>query len=53
MCSHKMVNVGGVKVCLKCGMTVLSDGSIYFDRKLPNYKSKRRRKDEKRIAGKK
>lgn len=28
-------------MCTKCGMTLLSDGKVFLDRKLPNYKSKK------------
>lgn len=45
MCNHgNRKKIGAVWVCMNCGLTVLPDGRIYFDRKLPNYKSKRKRK---------
>lgn len=45
MCNHSNTKrVGELKVCLKCGMTVLPNGQIFFDRELPNYKSKKTKK---------
>ena len=41
MCSHILVKIGENRVCAKCGMTVLSDGKVFFDRKLPNYSKKK------------
>ncbi len=45
MCNHgNTKKIGEVKVCLNCGMTILPNGKIYFDRNLPNYKSKNKKK---------
>ena len=37
MCKHKTVTIGECRVCTKCGATLLSNGKIFFDRKMPNY----------------
>lgn len=42
MCNHNIIKTGGCKVCVKCGMTLLNNNKIFFDRKLPNYKSKKK-----------
>lgn len=44
MCSHSWQRVNDVRVCLKCGLTTTFDGKIFFDRKIVNYKSKKRKK---------
>ena len=45
MCNHgNTVKINDVRVCLKCGLTITNDGKVIFDRKLPNYKSKKRNK---------
>lgn len=45
MCGHGNTRkIGEVKVCLNCGMTVLPNGQIYFDKGLLNYKSKKKKK---------
>lgn len=44
MCSHTWQKINDVTVCQKCGLTRTADGKIIFDRKLPNYKKKRRKK---------
>lgn len=43
MCNHTYKKINDVWVCIKCGLTRTITGKIIFDRKLPNYKSKRRR----------
>lgn len=44
MCNHvNRVKINDVCVCLKCGLTVTTDGKVMFDKKLVNYKSKKRR----------
>lgn len=45
MCSHQWQKVNDVLVCIRCGLTRTTDGKIIFDRKLPNYKPKKRRKN--------
>lgn len=37
MCSHLWKRVGECFVCIKCGITRLPNGRIFFDRKLPNF----------------
>lgn len=45
MCSHTNTHkVNDVKVCLNCGMTVLPNGKIIFDRKITNYNPKKQKK---------
>ena len=46
MCSHDWVKVNDVTVCKRCGMTRTPKGVI-FDRRLPNYKPKKRKKGKK------
>jgi hypothetical protein len=44
MCNHIWQKVNDVFVCSRCGLTRTTSGKIIFDRKLPNYKKKRKRK---------
>ena len=45
MCPHTNTRkINDCKVCLDCGMTVLPNGKIMFDRKIVNYKPKKRKK---------
>lgn len=32
MCRHEMIEVNDIKVCKKCGLTVLKDGRLFFDK---------------------
>jgi hypothetical protein len=48
MCNHTYVKVYELIVCTKCGMTLLSNGKVFFDRKLPNYKRKKKGKGKKK-----
>lgn len=48
MCPHNWIKVDEVTVCTRCGLTRLADGRILFDRKLPNYKQKPKRKGKKK-----
>lgn len=41
MCGHSWQKIGECWVCIKCGITRLPNGQLYFDRKLPNYKPKK------------
>ena len=41
MCKHKMIKMGDVVACTKCGLTILPDKKIVFDRKLPGRKEVR------------
>ena len=44
MCPHATwKKINDVYVCVRCGLTKTYDGRILFDRKLVNYKSKRRK----------
>ena len=42
MCNHEVVQISNCKVCIKCGMTLVDNSRIFLDRKLPNYKCKRK-----------
>ena len=45
MCNHSnTVKVGNVKVCLKCGISILPNGEIFYDRKIKDYKPPKRKK---------
>lgn len=45
MCSHSnTVKMNDVRVCLDCGLTVTHDGHVLFDRKIVNYKRKRKKR---------
>lgn len=43
MCNHVWRSINDIKVCKNCGLTVTFDGKIIFDRKIVNYKSKKRK----------
>ena len=43
MCSHSWQKINDVFVCTKCGITRTFDGKIIFDRKIVNYKPKKRK----------
>lgn len=44
MCNHEWRKINDVKVCMRCGMTRTLDGKILFDKKIVNYKPKKRKK---------
>ena len=44
MCSHNLVKINDMRICTRCGMTVLPNGMVIFDRNLPNYKGKRKKR---------
>lgn len=45
MCAHSnWQKFGEVWACLRCGLTKLPDGKIIFDRKLPSYINKKKKK---------
>ena len=44
MCNHEWQTVNDVKVCMRCGLTRTYDGKIFFDRKFPTYRPKKRKK---------
>ena len=48
MCNHgNRRKIGECTVCLNCGLTVLPNGHIYFDRDLPNYRKKKKKRGKK------
>lgn len=48
MCNHgNRKKIGAVWVCVNCGLTILPDGKVFFDRELPNYNSKHKPKRKK------
>ncbi len=47
MCSHEWRQINDVSVCTRCGLTRTKSGKIIFDRKLPNYRHKKRGKKKK------
>ena len=38
MCHHCFVTHGDVRVCYKCGFTILPNGKAFYDTKLKNRK---------------
>jgi len=44
MCNHEWIKINSVTVCMRCGLTRTNDGTIIFDRKIVNYKPKKRKK---------
>ncbi len=45
MCKHTNTRkYNDVKVCMNCGLTILPDGKIMYDRAIVNYKPKKRKK---------
>lgn len=45
MCTHgNTQKINGFRVCMNCGLTVLPDGRIMFDKKICNYKPRKRKK---------
>lgn len=44
MCPHVWQKVNDVCVCVRCGLTKTHDGKILFDKKIVNYKSKKKKK---------
>lgn len=43
MCNHVWKKVEDVHVCLRCGLTRTPDGKYIFDKKITNYRPKKRR----------
>ena len=43
MCTHKWIKMNDTSVCTKCGLTVLPDKTMFFDKTIVNYKSKKRK----------
>ena len=48
MCGHSWVKMNDISVCKKCGLTLLPNGKVMFDRKFPDYlkRKKVKRKNE-------
>lgn len=45
MCPHTNTRkINDVRVCLNCGMTISNDGRILFDKKIVNYKPRKKNK---------
>ena len=42
-CGHNWQKVNDCYVCVKCGLTRTLDGKMIFDRKIANYKPKKRK----------
>lgn len=42
MCKHDWYKVNDVTVCKRCGLTTTYDGKILFDKKIVNYKGRRK-----------
>lgn len=43
MCSHIWKKINEVQVCVRCGLTRLPNGRMFFDRALPNYLDKKKK----------
>lgn len=43
MCSHIWTKVNDILICKKCALNLLPDGTLFFDKKIINYKSKKRK----------
>lgn len=46
MCPHIWVKFNDVFVCKRCGLTRTPDGKLIFDKKITNYKPKKRKKNK-------
>lgn len=46
MCNHIWKKVNAVRVCVNCGLTILPNGKLYFDRHLPNYLRKGKKNED-------
>ena len=43
MCNHgNTKKIDGIRVCLNCGLTVMPDGTVFFDKKIVNRPRRRR-----------
>ena len=47
MCRHEMIKVNDIKVCKKCGLTVLKDGRLFFDKQFVRQRQIQRKKVKK------
>lgn len=53
MCGHLWRELGGVRVCLRCGMTVSRlGGAVVFDRRLANIKNRKGMRANEKQSGK-
>lgn len=43
MCAHEWIKLNDVVACTRCGLTRTHDGKVIFDKKLVNYKPKKRK----------
>lgn len=34
MCKHKLAKINDIKICRKCGLTILPDGSFFYDKQI-------------------
>ena len=49
MCSHgNTVTQNDVKVCLDCGLTLLPNGKIMFDKEITGYRPKKKKQKKKK-----
>lgn len=46
MCNHIWKKINAVRVCVNCGLTILPNGNLYFDRHLPNYLRKGKKNED-------
>ena len=44
MCKHEFITINDVKACKRCGLTVLPDGKIIFDRAIVQSLHKKKNK---------
>lgn len=50
MCHHCFVVHGDVKICHKCGLTILPNGKTFYDTKLKNRKEVRKNEKDRRLS---
>lgn len=50
MCRHIFRDIGGVRACLKCGLTIDRCGHVIFDRKLPHVIARKGEKSDDRYT---
>ena len=34
MCKHEMIKINDIKICRKCGLTILPDGRFFYDKQI-------------------
>ena len=42
MCRHNWREINDIRVCLRCGLTVIKNGSVLFDRNIMNYRPRKK-----------